>query len=66
MTGPAGSGKSTLLNVVGLLLKPTTGSYLLNGSDTATLADRERTALRGRLMGIVFQRPQLLLTHVPG
>lgn len=63
LTGPAGSGKSTLLNVVGLLLKPTTGSYLLNGSDTATLADRERTALRGRLMGIVFQRPQLLLTR---
>jgi putative ABC transport system ATP-binding protein len=60
LTGPAGSGKSTLLSVVGLLLKPTTGSYLLNGSDTARLADRERTALRGRLIGIVFQRPQLL------
>jgi putative ABC transport system ATP-binding protein len=60
LTGPAGSGKSTLLNVVGLLLQPTTGSYLLNGADTATLADRERAALRGRLIGIVFQRPQLL------
>jgi putative ABC transport system ATP-binding protein len=60
LTGPAGSGKSTLLNVVGLLLRPTTGTYLLNGSDTATLADSERTALRGRLIGLVFQRPQLL------
>ncbi|HEX5190138.1 MAG TPA: ATP-binding cassette domain-containing protein [Streptosporangiaceae bacterium] len=60
LTGPAGSGKSTLLSVVGLLLRPTTGSYLLNGADTARLADRERTALRGRLIGFVFQRPQLL------
>jgi putative ABC transport system ATP-binding protein len=60
LTGPAGSGKSTLLSVVGLLLRPTTGSYLLNGADTAKLADRERTALRGRLIGFVFQRPQLL------
>ncbi len=63
LTGPAGSGKSTLLNVVGLLLRPTTGSYLLNGSDTATLADSERTALRGRRIGFVFQRPQLLPTR---
>jgi putative ABC transport system ATP-binding protein len=56
--GPAGAGKSVLLSVVGLLRKPTTGSYFLNGADTATL--RDRTALRGRLIGIVFQRPQLL------
>lgn len=60
LTGPASSGKSTLLSVVGLLLAPTTGSYLLNGTDTATLTDCERTALRGRLIGFVFQRPQLL------
>lgn len=60
LSGPAGAGKSVLLSVVGLLLKPTTGSYFLNGADTATLPDRERTALRGRLIGIVFQRPQLL------
>ena len=60
LTGPAGSGKSTLLSVVGLLQRPTTGTYLLNGSDTAKLGDRERTALRGRLMGFVFQRPPLL------
>lgn len=60
LTGPAGSGKSTLLSVVGLLLRPTAGSYLLNGVDTAALADRERAALRGRLTGFVFQRQQLL------
>jgi putative ABC transport system ATP-binding protein len=60
LSGPAGAGKSVLLSVVGLLLKPTTGRYFLNGADTAALPDRERTALRGRLIGIVFQRPQLL------
>src|SRR5215475_14052397 len=60
LSGPAGAGKSVLLSVVGLLQKPTTGSYFLNGTDTATLADRERTALRCRLIGVVFQRPQLL------
>lgn len=63
LTGPAGSGKSTLLSVVGLLLRPTTGRYLLNGLDTATLSDRERTALRCRMIGRVFQRPQLLASR---
>ncbi len=60
LAGPARSGKSTLLSVVGLLLRPTTGSYLLNGFDTGALRDRERTALRGRQIGCVFQRPRLL------
>jgi len=60
LTGPARSGKSTLLSVVGLLLRPTAGSYLLNGFDTAALRDRERTALRGRQIGCVLQRPGLL------
>src|ERR1022692_3059538 len=60
LTGPARSGKSTLLSVIGLLLRPTAGSYLLNGFDTATLRDRERTALRGRQIGSVLQRPRLL------
>ena len=60
LTGPARSGKSTLLSVVGLLLRPTAGSYLLNGFDTGTLRDRERTALRGRQIGCVLQQPRLL------
>ena len=60
LTGPAGSGKTTLLNIVGLLQRPTTGSYLLNGIDTAKFDDGERTSLRGRLIGHVFQRPRLL------
>lgn len=63
LTGPAGSGKSTLLSVVGLLIRPTMGRYLLNGLDTTTLTDRERTALRCRMIGSVFQRPQLLASR---
>jgi putative ABC transport system ATP-binding protein len=60
LAGPARSGKSTLLSVIGLLLRPTAGSYLLNGFDTGALRDRERTALRGRQIGCVFQQPRLL------
>ena len=63
LTGPPGSGKSTLLSIVGLLLRPTTGSYLLNGREMTRLGDRDRTALRGRVIGCVFQRPQLLASR---
>ncbi|HXP18423.1 MAG TPA: ATP-binding cassette domain-containing protein [Streptosporangiaceae bacterium] len=63
VTGPAGSGKTTLLNVIGLLGRPTTGRYRLNGIDTALLGDRDAAALRGRQIGFVFQRPQLLLSR---
>ena len=55
VTGPSGSGKSTFLNVVGLLDRPDGGVYRLDGIDTATLAERDRTALRGRRIGFVFQ-----------
>lgn len=60
LTGPAGSGKSALLHVVGLIDRPTTGSYVLNGRDTARLGDRDRAALRGHQIGIAFQRPHLM------
>ncbi|MFJ6757034.1 MULTISPECIES: ABC transporter ATP-binding protein [unclassified Streptomyces] len=60
VVGPSGSGKSTFLNVAGLLDSPTTGRYLLDGIDTAALPDRERTALRGRRIGFVFQSFHLL------
>jgi putative ABC transport system ATP-binding protein len=63
LAGPAGSGKSTLLGVIGLLLRPTAGSYLLNGLDTARFSDRDRTSLRGRQIGYVFQRPHLLASR---
>ncbi|MDX2294421.1 MULTISPECIES: ABC transporter ATP-binding protein [Streptomyces] len=58
--GPSGAGKSTLLNVLGLLDVPTAGSYLLDGIDTGSLADAERTALRGERIGFVFQSFHLL------
>ncbi len=60
VTGPSGSGKSTLLHLLGLLDSPTTGSYLLDGVDTSALRDRDRSALRGRRIGFVFQAFHLL------
>jgi len=58
--GPSGSGKSTLLNVLGLLDRPTSGRYLLDGLDTADLGDAARAAERGRRIGFVFQSFHLL------
>ncbi|WP_406199921.1 ABC transporter ATP-binding protein [Kitasatospora sp. NBC_01560] len=58
--GPSGSGKSTFLNLAGLLDTPTTGRYLLDGIDTGGLPDGDRTALRGRRIGFVFQSFHLL------
>ena len=63
LTGQPRSGRSALLNVLGLLDRPAAGSYLLNGIDTAKLRDRERSALRGRQIGFVFQRKMVLPTR---
>jgi putative ABC transport system ATP-binding protein len=60
VTGPSGSGKSTLLHLLGLLDTPTAGRYLLDGVDTSELTDRDRSALRGRRIGFVFQAFHLL------
>ncbi|MFC7221262.1 ABC transporter ATP-binding protein [Streptomyces polyrhachis] len=60
VVGPSGSGKSTFLNIVGLLDAPTEGTYLLDGHDTGALRDADRTALRGRRIGFVFQSFHLL------
>ncbi|HEX4222755.1 MAG TPA: ABC transporter ATP-binding protein [Pseudonocardiaceae bacterium] len=60
IVGASGSGKSTLLNTLGLLDRPTSGSYQLDGVETAGLRDRERTALRGSRIGFVFQAFHLL------
>jgi putative ABC transport system ATP-binding protein len=60
VTGPSGSGKSTLLHLLGLLDTPTGGRYLLDGLDTSALGDKDRSALRGRRIGVVFQAFHLL------
>ncbi|MFD9940952.1 ABC transporter ATP-binding protein [Nonomuraea sp. NPDC059023] len=60
IVGPSGSGKSTLLNVLGLLDRPTSGSYRLDGTETTTLRDGARTRLRGDRIGFVFQSFHLL------
>jgi putative ABC transport system ATP-binding protein len=60
IVGASGSGKSTLLNTLGLLDRPTSGSYQLDGVETAGLSDRERTSLRGSRIGFVFQSFHLL------
>ncbi|GGP92992.1 ABC transporter ATP-binding protein [Streptosporangium pseudovulgare] len=60
IVGPSGSGKSTLLNTLGLLDRPTSGSYLLNGIETTALGDGARTRLRGREIGFVYQSFHLL------
>jgi putative ABC transport system ATP-binding protein len=58
--GPSGSGKSTLLHLLGLLDRPTTGTYLLDGIDTGGLGDNARAGLRGSRIGFVFQSFHLL------
>jgi putative ABC transport system ATP-binding protein len=60
ITGRSGSGKSTLLQLLGLLDRPTEGQYWLNGVDTALMADRRRTQLRGSHIGFVFQSFHLI------
>ena len=60
IVGRSGSGKSTLLNVLGLLDVPTGGEYRLDGAPTAALGGRQRSRLRGRTFGFVFQQFNLL------
>jgi putative ABC transport system ATP-binding protein len=58
--GRSGSGKSTLMNILGLLERPDTGQYFLNGVEVATLSARTRTTIRNREIGFVFQLPTFL------
>jgi putative ABC transport system ATP-binding protein len=60
IVGPSGSGKSTLLQIIGLLDRPTRGTVELDGRDVNALSDAERTTLRLRTLGFVFQRFHLL------
>jgi putative ABC transport system ATP-binding protein len=62
IVGPSGSGKSTLFYLLGGLTRATTGHVLIDGVDFAKLPDAERTAVRGRKIGFVFQKFNLLPT----
>lgn len=58
--GPSGSGKSTLMNIIGLLDRPTTGHYELDGQDVAHMKDNHLATLRNKSIGFVFQSFNLL------
>ncbi len=58
--GPSGSGKSTLMHILGLLDKPSAGSYRLFGREISELNDVELSYLRARIIGFVFQQFNLL------
>lgn len=58
--GPSGCGKTTLLNVLGLLDNPSSGKYILNGTDVSTLGERDRTYLRRGKIGFIFQSFNLI------
>lgn len=58
--GPSGSGKSTLMNIIGLLDRPSSGEFLLDGRDSAGLTEDQAAAMRNRFIGFVFQSYHLL------
>ena len=60
--GPSGCGKSTLLHLLGGLLSPTSGKIIIDGEDLAAVSDAERTDIRRRKIGFVFQRFNLFPT----
>jgi putative ABC transport system ATP-binding protein len=58
--GASGSGKSTLMNMLGCLDQPTSGSYLLDGATVAGMSRRQRSRLRNKKLGFIFQSFNLL------
>jgi putative ABC transport system ATP-binding protein len=58
--GPSGSGKTTLLAILGLLDRPTGGSYRLDGEEVSTLSETRRAHVRGKRIGFVFQAYNLI------
>ena len=61
LIGPSGSGKSTLMNTLGCLDRPTSGSFLLDGIEVATMGRDERARIRNKQIGFVFQNFNLLV-----
>ncbi|AKB28367.1 Lipoprotein releasing system ATP-binding protein LolD [Methanosarcina siciliae C2J] len=60
IVGPSGSGKSTLMHLIGLLDTPTSGTLLIDGDDVTKMSDKERSGMRNRMLGFVFQYHHLL------
>ncbi|MCL2492608.1 MAG: ABC transporter ATP-binding protein [Clostridiales bacterium] len=60
IVGESGSGKSTMMNIIGLLDRPTEGSYSLSGENVLVQPDSELSILRGRKVGFVFQTFNLI------
>lgn len=60
ITGKSGSGKSTLMHIIGLLDSPTTGKLYLNGKDVSDISDKDKSYIRNKDIGFVFQFFNLL------
>ncbi|EHG13844.1 hypothetical protein HMPREF9682_00834 [Streptococcus intermedius F0395] len=58
--GPSGSGKSTLMNIIGMLDRPTSGEYYLEGEEVAKLGEKKLAKVRNQQIGFVFQQLFLL------
>lgn len=60
IVGSSGSGKSTCMNIIGCLDIPTSGTYMLNGTDVSTMNDKELAHVRNRELGFIFQQYNLI------